>query len=109
MPLSSTLPSSNMPPARKPYARSRSETDGRLDIEKLSADFSGENVGSAEYVLDGSSLQIKIPRSVLGLSAGNNNLYFKVADGVENPADIMDYYITGDAFPMGRLSYRYIG
>ena len=31
----------------------------------------------------------------------------KVADGVADPAEIMDYYATGRALPMGRLSYLY--
>ena len=91
------------------YVIGRSETDGKLTVEKLAADFSGEDAGTAEYVLSGNTLQIKVPRSALGLNAQDNNLYFKVADGVENPSDIMDYYVTGDSFPMGRLSYRYIG
>ena len=91
------------------YVIGRSETDGKLDVEKLSGDFSGKKTGKAEYVLSGNTLQVKIPRKALGLGARDNNLYFKVADGVENPSDIMDYYVTGDSFPMGRLSYRYIG
>ena len=40
-------------------------------------------------------------------AAGNNRIYFKVADGVEDTDEIMNYYITGMSLPMGRLSYEY--
>jgi hypothetical protein len=32
-----------------------------------------------------------------------------VADSVEHPEDIMDYYVTGRCMPMGRFSYQYLG
>ena len=51
-------------------------------------------------------MQIMIPRAALGLEDGGD-FYFKVADGVSNPAEIMDYYATGRSLPMGRLSYLY--
>ena len=88
----------------------RSDTgDGRLSIEKLSADFSGVNAGEAEYVIDGNIMQVKIPRASLGIGTGVNRFYFKLADGVENPSDVMDYYVSGLSMPMGRLSYQYLG
>ena len=87
----------------------RSEQDGKLAVEKLSADFSGEKTGEAEYALSGKVLEIKVPRQALSLAADVNSFYFKVADGVENPSDIMDYYVSGKAFPVGRLSFRYLG
>ena len=57
--------------------------------------------------LDGAVLQLEVPRAVLGLEG--DAFYFKVADSVENPADIMDYYVTGRSMPMGRFSYQYLG
>ncbi|MBR7077891.1 MAG: hypothetical protein IKI41_04015 [Clostridia bacterium] len=87
----------------------RTEQDGKLAVEKLSADFSGEKTGEAEYALSGKVLEIKVPRQALSLAADVNSFYFKVADGVENPSDIMDYYVSGKAFPVGRLSFRYLG
>jgi len=50
-------------------------------------------------------LQLQIPLTILG---GAKQFYFKVAAGVENPADIMSYYTSGSAMPMGRLSYMYV-
>ncbi|MBO4364301.1 MAG: hypothetical protein J5912_07975 [Clostridia bacterium] len=87
----------------------RSEENGKLVVEKLSADFSGVKTGEAEYALSGNVLEIRVPREALSIDAGVNSFYFKVADGIEHPDDIMDYYVTGKSFPAGRLSYRYIG
>ena len=88
----------------------RSETSsGKLSVEKLGADYSGTSAGEADFRIDGSAMQIRIPRSALGIDAGVNSFYFKVADGVENPSDIMDYYVSGRSFPLGRLSMRYLG
>ena len=41
------------------------------------------------------------------MSDDGGDFYFKVADGVADPAEIMDYYATGRSLPMGRLSYLY--
>lgn len=83
--------------------------EGKLTVEKLKPDFTSEKVGEAEYRIDGNVMQVKLPRAAIGIDAGVNNFYFKLADGVEYPSDIMDYYVTGLSFPMGRLSCRYIG
>jgi hypothetical protein len=52
-------------------------------------------------------MQIKIPLSTLGLTADNCEIQFKVADNVAKFDDIMNYYVTGDSAPIGRLSYNY--
>lgn len=108
------------------YAAGRVRDDmnapsGKAAVEKLSADFSGEKVAEAEYCVSDSAVVWKVPISALGFEideggdgAGSGSgpdvvykIYFKVADGVENPAEIMDYYSTGRSLPMGRLSYEY--
>ena len=48
-----------------------------------------------------------VPLSALGLTSDSCYIQFKVTDNVQNPGDIMDYYVTGDSAPIGRLSYAY--
>lgn len=81
--------------------------NNRLDIARLHSDFTATKCGVGRYSLNDSIVQIKIPRSAIQLVAGENKFYFKVAAGVENPADIMNYYKSGSVMPMGRLSYLY--
>lgn len=90
------------------YVVNRNAENGKTDIQKLSSDFTGTQTGMGSYYLSGNILQVKIPKAALGIT-GRSSVYFKVADGIEHPEDICDYYISGRSVPMGRLSYRYIG
>jgi hypothetical protein len=75
-------------------------------VDKLDANGKGTSIGAVEYTVDGNVMQIKIPLSVLGNNA-KKSIYFKVADNVSAPTDIMSYYTTGKSLPLGRLSYQY--
>ena len=89
------------------FAVNRFREGGRAAIEVLRADYSGEKLAvTAPYTLQGNVMQIAVPRAALGLDAGGD-FYFKVADGVADPVEIMDYYVTGRSLPLGRLSYLY--
>jgi hypothetical protein len=89
------------------YIVNRSPGDGKTSVEKSKGGYDWENAGSADYRSDGNVLFIKIPRSVLGIGGGAPNITFKVCDNVTKKDDIMDYYVSGDCAPIGRLSYRY--
>ena len=43
----------------------------------------------------------------MGIKKDDFTLYFKVADSIEKEDDIMDYYVSGDSVPMGRLVFTY--
>lgn len=83
------------------------KTDGTTSVEKSGGGFTWRNAGSAEYRLYGDVIVYKIPLAALGLTADNCYIRFKVTDNITNPDDIMDYYISGDSAPIGRLSYSY--
>ena len=51
-------------------------------------------------------LNVRIPRAALGMS-GSDTFYFKVADDVGDPSQIMNYYTSGSSLPLGRLSFQY--
>ncbi|MBO4422493.1 MAG: hypothetical protein J5879_03570 [Clostridia bacterium] len=90
------------------YVVNRSSSNGVASVGKLNADFTSSEAGQGSYVLSKNTLQVRVPKSALGIS-GSANVYFKVADGIEHPEDITDYYVSGRSLPMGRLSYRYLG
>jgi hypothetical protein len=92
------------------YAINRTPNiDSTTSIEKLDSTGNGVKVADAGYLVTNNILQIKLPKSALGLSDSCSHFYFKVADGVENEKDIMDYYVTGKSLPLGRLSFSYSG
>ena len=68
-----------------------------------------EAVSSVSFTVNGNVMQLCIPRSALGIGEGPFSIRFKAADSIEHPEDIMDYYVSGDAVPMGRLAYTYTG
>ena len=80
---------------------------GTTSIEKLDSTGNGINAGYAEYAVSGNIMQVKIPKTALGFSDSTFQFYFKVADGVVDQKNIMDYYVTGKSLPLGRLSFSY--
>lgn len=71
----------------------------------------GQNVpmDEASYDLKDNVLQIAVPRKALGISEDGFKITFKIADGVEKTDDVLQYYVSGDVFPIGRYAYIYRG
>ena len=88
------------------FILNRTIQDGKGSIERSKGGFEFEQVGTAEIKIEGKSLMMKIAKSDLGLGE-SSDLYFKVADHIAHPDDIMDYYVSGDSAPLGRLGYGY--
>jgi hypothetical protein len=76
-------------------------------VEKSTGGYAWQTAGEASYTVSGNVMQISIPLSALGLTKDNCYVQFKVTDNVTKYDDIMDYYVTGDSAPIGRLSYTY--
>jgi len=89
------------------YVINRTPGSGTTSVEKSIGGYNFENAGDARYTLNGNVMQIEIPLESLGLSRSAFTLQFKVADHVTNYQDIMDYYVTGDCAPLGRMSFQY--
>lgn len=89
------------------YVVNRTPGDGTTTVERSRGGYVFENAGTARYSVNGSVLQLAIPLSSLGLDADQVAIQFKVADHVTHYDDIMDYYVSGDCAPIGRLGYQY--
>jgi hypothetical protein len=76
-------------------------------IEKSTGGYNWSDNGNATYSINGNMMQVTIPLLTLGLSPGNCRFQFKVADHVTKYDDIMDYYVSGDSAPIGRLNFSY--
>ena len=87
------------------------ESKTLTSLEKISADgkYEFEKVCSVSCTVQGNVMQLCIPRSAVGIEDKAFSIRFKAADSIEHPEDIMDYYVSGDAVPMGRLAYTYVG
>jgi hypothetical protein len=80
---------------------------GNTSIERSTGGYSWKDVGGVEFKVKDNLLQLAIPLNTLGLSADNCSFDFKVSDNVTHYDDIMDYYVSGDSAPIGRLNFRY--
>ena len=86
------------------------ETAGVL--ERSTGGWNWETVGEVDYVVSGKTLQITIPRALLGLESDDFILRFKWADNnltedENGEADILTLYSDGDCAPGARYQYRY--
>ncbi len=61
----------------------------------------------AAYRVEGRRMHIAVPKADLGISGNGFALEFKWVDNTQNPDDIMDLYVNGDAAPGGRFRFRY--
>ncbi len=81
---------------------------GKIQGFKTTDSADTEEIGTYDYFLDKNKLSIAIPLETLGIKKDQQfTIDFKVADGISDPSDIMNYYVDGDSAPIGRLNYRY--
>ena len=75
-------------------------------VERTDAAWNWQKAGEADYAVKGNKLELKIARSLLGIS-GEPDFEFKWSDNMQQQNDIMDFWLNGDAAPAGRFNYRY--
>lgn len=86
----------------------RQDAGGKIFyINRLDSSYNMKVIAEARYTIEGNTVKVKIPRKETGLGGNTKEIYFKVADGLEHPKDLMDSYLSGSVMPMGRLSYLY--
>ena len=62
-------------------------------------------VGTGNVYVEGNVMQVRVRLSDLGLTGNDYYMEFKVCDNIFDQTDILSYYNSGDAAPIGRLSY----
>ena len=103
-----------------------SPTSTKAYLESFTGNsYETQPVGEVDYTVDGKYMQVKVPKSMLGLSGYDFTINFAWTDNVHDEADqgkagdtdyvyttfsgdIMDFYISGDVAPCGRFKYSYI-
>ncbi len=78
-----------------------------LVVERSRGGWNWKTVGYADYDVSGSVLQLKIPRSVLGLRGSSVTFNFKWCDNNLADGDILTLYTDGDAAPGGRFCFHF--
>ena len=60
-----------------------------------------------EYRVNGNSLELVIPRKLIGASGDNVEFEFKWVDNMQCEGDVYEFYLSGDAAPIGRFNFLY--
>ncbi len=66
------------------------------------------DAGNADYAVNDTQLEIKIPRSFFGNQQTRSDFYFHWADNPQHLNDISAFFLDGDAAPDRRFNYHYI-
>ena len=85
---------------------SKISEEGKSVVQKADKNGKYNDCGTAEYAVNGNVMLVKIPLSSLGLNAADCEIEFKVTDNVKT-TDVLEYYVSGDSAPIGRLNYRF--
>ncbi|MBP5767340.1 MAG: hypothetical protein J6X47_10210 [Clostridia bacterium] len=85
------------------------EKDGVFFLGKLEAgsEYSVSPLAEISGRISGNMIMLEVPKSALGIEAGSPaSIVFKWADNCTE-GDVMAFYTTGDAAPIGRAGYYY--
>lgn len=90
------------------YVVNRLSPAAKATLERASSGWSWERAGEVAYYVEGRKMEIAIPIEALKLSRkGGFEIEFKWVDNSQTDGDIFDFYLSGDAAPLGRFNYLY--
>lgn len=76
-------------------------------LEVSAGGWDWRTVGAVDMRAEGNCMHLAIPKAMLRIQGERFTLEFKWMDNSQNPGDILDSYIHGDAAPHGRFRHRY--
>lgn len=84
----------------------RTNPEQKATLEKSKADWRWEKITEVDYKVNGNKLEIKIPKSSLGLNE-KISFEFKWSDNMQQEGNILDFWVNGDVAPGGRFNFHY--
>ena len=90
------------------YILNRTTPSQTAVLERSAEGWAWSKAGDVEFKVDGCKMEIVIPRKALQLDAKKPfEIEFKWVDNSQVDGDIYDFYLSGDAAPLGRFNYLY--
>ena len=78
-------------------------------LKKSTGGWNWQFVDEVSYRASANKMEIKIPRSDIGLGTTPRILFdFHWADNIQKPDDIIEFAVSGDSAPNRRFNYRYV-
>lgn len=72
-------------------------------IERNAGGWKWEKLSTVPVRIEDNEIQLAIPRDVLA----GTSFDFKWVDNLQRPGDVMDFYLSGDVAPEGRMRFSY--
>ena len=77
-------------------------------IERNVGGWQWQGANPIKMLHSGTKMELAIPLAVLGVKSGEDfELEFKWVDNTQSEGDVYDFYLSGDAAPLGRFNYLY--
>jgi hypothetical protein len=90
------------------YILNRTTPSQTAVLEHSAEGWAWSKAGDVEFKVDGCRMEVAIPRKALQLDGKKPfEIEFKWVDNSQVDGDIYDFYISGDAAPLGRFNYLY--
>lgn len=88
------------------FVINRISPSGKALLERSEKGWEWHPAGRVSYAVSGNKMEIKVPRSLLGLRR-KPDFEFKWSDNMQQDGNIMDFWVNGDVAPGGRFNYHY--
>ncbi len=75
-------------------------------LERTEAGWGWKQIAEVDYAVKRNKLEIKVPRALISQD-DKLDFEFKWSDNMQQPNDIMDFWINGDVAPAGRFNFNY--
>ncbi len=87
------------------------EPGGKSWLEKNDGGWTWGKISSVAFRTEGHELHLAVPLAALGHPPAGppRPIRFKWADNLQSPGDVMDFYVSGDVAPEGRMMYAFAG
>ena len=85
----------------------RAVSGSQMSVSRCLPDGSFSLLGQAEFAVSGNVLCVSVPLSLLGFSATDYRIEFKVSDNIADSSDVLSFYNSGDSAPIGGLSWQF--
>jgi hypothetical protein len=82
-------------------------SDTTTTVKRNTGGWNWQEIGQAQYRVEGCELMITVPRDLLGLQAAPLTFDFHWCDDLHNPGDLEDLLTHGDSAPARRFDYTY--
>jgi hypothetical protein len=66
-----------------------------------------DEAAACAFAVTANKLEIAIPKAALSITGPAISIAFKWADNTQDEGNIMDFYVSGDTAPAGRLNFVY--